>query len=132
MRIGCEDWTVLDSRDVAWVTEWQLAAAFPWIPLGEESPVLPDSGPEPSGRCWTVAIRAGLGVTRAHLPVRDLGRVIRWCHQVSERELFRPPASIRASLLALRVALRRSFSRLDPLAVMGYASRLPHDLESGA
>ena len=121
MRVGRDDWTNLDADDVAWVAEWQLAAAFRWIPIGEESAVRAEPAPDPGGHSWTVTISAGRGAARARLPVRDLARVIHWCHSIALKDLARPPASIRASLYALREAIRPALARFDPLAMMGYA-----------
>ena len=46
MRIGREDWGNLQAEDVAWVTEWQLASAFPWVPIGSESRVFAEPEPD--------------------------------------------------------------------------------------
>ena len=131
MRIGREDWTSLNPDDVAWVAEWQLAAGFPWVPRGEESPVHAAAAPDPAGGYWRVSIRTGLHEVDARLPVRDLGRVIRWCYGVSQAQLFAPPASVRASLLAIREALRAPLLRVDPLGSMGYLANSVSGRDSG-
>lgn len=122
MRLRREDWTDLEPDDVAWVTEWQLATGFPWIPLGEHSPVAAAPEADPEGKTWTVWIRAGQGVATAQLPVRDLAQVIAWCHERNDlRQLTYTSPRIRASLRAIRAALDRGLTHLDPLNLMGYA-----------
>ncbi len=122
MRLRREEWTDLDPDDVAWVTEWQLATTFPWIPIGEYSPVVAAPEADPGDRTWTVRIRAGQGIATAHLPVRDLAQVVAWCHDREEfRQLTYTPPRIRASLRAIRAALDRGLTHLDPLNLMGYA-----------
>jgi hypothetical protein len=120
VRIDCRNWGALKPDDVAWVAEWQLAAAAPWLPL-RECPVAA-VGPGAAGS-WRVTIRIGTGEATARLPGRDLAKVIGWCYSVGNRSaLFRPPAGIRGSLFALRRALRRA-AALDVLDRMGYAGR---------
>jgi len=129
VRIRREDWANLDAGDVAWVAEWQLATALAWVPLGDESPVAAEPQPDEGGRYWSLTIRAGSGVAHARIPVRDLARAIAWCYEANAIDLLRPPASIRASLLVIRSALRRSLAYVDPLARMGYADRRSHPHE---
>lgn len=122
MRLRREDWTLLHPDDVAWVTEWQLACGFPWIPIGETPPVTAAPTADPNGKSWTIWIRAGQGMATAALPVRDLALVITWCHGLRElSELSRPPARVRAALRAIRAALDQGLTHLDPLNIMGYA-----------
>lgn len=126
MRLGREDWVRLHPDDVAWVTEWQLAAAFPWVPLGQECPVRAALVPDPEGRTWGVEVRAGSSLARARLPVRELARVIHWCYRLgSPGRLLRPPARILAALAEIRASLRPALRGVDPLARMGY-SRSSH------
>lgn len=122
MRIGRDDWREVDPRDVAWVVEWQLREALPWVPVRPDETVTPEPGPEEDGRTWAVTVRVGPNRVRVRLPVRDLGRVITWCRSVGPDALSHPPALIRASLLAIREALRRDLASLNPLANMGYAN----------
>jgi len=132
VRITREDWARLHPSDVAWVTEWQLATAFPWVPIGEESPVSASPEAEREERCWPVRVRAGYGTAHARLPLRDLARVIHWCHRVNRKGLGRPPAPIRASLQSLREALRQGLAHLDPLDRMGYTPCHSPEREAGA
>lgn len=121
MRSGREEGDGLAPADVAWVVEWQLATAFPWIPIGEESPI--EASPPPAdGRDahWAVRVRVGRARAAVLLPALELERVIGWCQGASAAELERPPARVRASLSALRAALRRALKPLNPLSDMGY------------
>lgn len=122
MRVHRERNVELYPDDIAWVTEWQLAACFRWLPIDpESSPV--EAGADPEGRVWPVRIRAGGERVEARLPVRDLMRLVRWCHRAPNWvALQHPPATIRPSLLAVRSALRAALSSLDPLQRMGYAA----------
>jgi hypothetical protein len=132
VRIGREEWMGLHPEDVAWVTEWQLASAFSWVPIGADSPVSPRPYPDRAGGCWTVEIRAGEDVAQVRLPVRDLARLVRWCHMAPAYEaLFMPPATVRASIHALRNALRAGLRGLDPLERMGYAVGATRDPDPG-
>jgi hypothetical protein len=122
VRLGREDWTKLHPDDVAWVTEWQLAAAFPWVPVGGECPVRASAAASPDGGTWGVEVRAGSAWTAARLPVRELARVIRWCYGMRHADRLRhPPGRIRAALSVLRAALRPALRGIDPLESMGYA-----------
>lgn len=122
MRIGREEWRNLLPEDVAWVTEWQLAATFPWVPIGRESRTLADPSPDETGRFWKVSIQLGPELIHARLPVRDLARMIQWCHQIQSVEtLLFPPSWVRASILAVQRILRRALDRSNPLHRMGYA-----------
>ncbi len=124
MRLRREEWTDLNPDDVAWITEWQLASAFCWLPLECERTVLSAPHAEPDGRHWAVTVRAGESGVRVLLPLRDLAKLVRWCHAApSELDLMRPPAEMRAALLALRAALRRGLRELDPLGRMGYVEQ---------
>ena len=121
MRIGCESWTSLEADDVAWVTEWLLSAAFGWVPIGEESPVSPDPAPYYTSQCWLVTVRAGDREIHAVLPLRDLAKVIRWCHGIEDvADLAQPPLWVRGSVEALRRAISHALHRVDPLRFMGY------------
>lgn len=123
MRIGCEERARLHADDVAWVIEWQLASAFCWVPISSDSPVFPESEPDHSARTWDVLVRAGEGLARIHIPLRDLARVIVWCRHATRYEhLLRPPAPVRASLQSIRFALRAGLGQLDPLRTMGYSA----------
>jgi hypothetical protein len=123
VQIRREDWTNLNPDDVAWVTEWQLAAGFRWLPLEGESQVRAAPIPEPDGRFWPVQVRVGGQVVQARLPVRDLAKAIRWCHSIhDERRLFRPPRWLTPALASIRAGLRAALRQQDPLATMGYAS----------
>jgi hypothetical protein len=123
VRIGRETWSSVSPADVAWVVEWQLAAALPWVPLDEEATVHAAERPEPSGT-WEVTVRVGNRDVRAGIPVRDVGKVVGWCRRArNRRALFRPPPAIRGSLLGLRRALQAALVREDPLHRMGYAAQ---------
>jgi hypothetical protein len=125
-----EEWSQLDPDDVAWVTEWQLVSAFPWLPLGAECPVSAAPWPEAGGRFWRAAVRAGGRSVEVRLPLRDLGKLVQWCPSVRlPRELARVPAPVRGAMLALRRALSRQLSRLDPLEGMGHAEPEPKPRE---
>lgn len=122
MRIGHENLTDLNPDDVAWVVEWQLLAACPWLPHGEVSPVTAELQPDRGGRTWTVQIRAGWRLAAVRVPVRDLAPAIQWCHRArTYQTLLCPAGRIMAHLLAIRAALRHSLQNLDPLWDMGYA-----------
>lgn len=126
MRLRREQWPTIGQDDVEWVTEWQLATAFRWLPLQGERTVKAAPSPEPGDGTWRVDIRAGEARVRVFLPVRDLARLIFWCYSVgSTGALLRPPVPIRGSMLALRAALRSALRRLDPLGRMGYVEREP-------
>jgi hypothetical protein len=126
VRSRRSEWDLQDPEDVAWVTEWQLLLAAPWAPVGDESPVTADRRPEPGNRWWGVTVTLGSASHRVRLPVRDLGKLIAWCHSVAfPSELARLPASIRASALAVRAALRKGLSAVNPLEGMGYAPPEP-------
>jgi hypothetical protein len=122
----------LNPEDVAWVTEWQLACAFPWLPLGEESRIEAEPAPDAACCFWGIRIRVGRDLVRARLPLRDLARMVRWCHQVHDLDsLLHPPAWVRASLLAVRRRLHAALDPTDPLCSMGYAGRSVSDLGPG-
>jgi hypothetical protein len=126
MRIGREDWIKLRPADVAWVAEWQLTTAFPWLPLGKGITVSADDGLDSAGRFWNVTVRSGQETVQVRLPLRDLTRLICWCYRIRHcAALLHPPATIRASLLGLRKALRGPVARLNPLAGMGYQGTTP-------
>lgn len=128
MRIRREEWTELEPDDVAWVTEWQLASVFRWLPLGDECSVRPGQRPQPGDRHWPVEIRVGDHAVVVLLPLRDLAKLVRWCHSIREpRELLRVPANVRAAMLALRGALQSKLGGVDPLRRMGYATGEPTD-----
>lgn len=130
MRLRREDWPLLHPDDVAWVTEWQLACGFPWIPIGEVPPVTAAPTADPGGRTWTIWVRAGRGMATAMLPVRDLALVIAWCHTLHElSELSRPTPRVRSALRMIRSALDQGLTHLDPLNVMGYAPASAADSE---
>jgi hypothetical protein len=122
VRIDCREWISLNPEDVAWVAEWQLVAAAPWLPLRDGgAAVVADPLPDPGGRTWRVTVRLGLGGFTAHLRVRDLARIIRWCYHVGQgAALERPPAFVRGSMLTLRRPLRKAALSQDPLNMMGY------------
>ena len=127
MRTRREDWDRISPEDVAWVIEWQLAARFPRVPLGSGPRVSAADLPEPDRRWWNVTLHAGDARVTFPVPLRDLAKAVAWCHGVRARpELFRPPHTIRGSLLALRAALRGGLGSLDPLVHMGYV-RLSHE-----
>lgn len=133
MRIGREEWRNLLAEDVAWVTEWQLAAAFAWLPVGQETRVYADPGPDESGRWWLVSIRLGQDLVTTRLPTRDLARMIQWCHQIQAVEtLLEPPIWVRASILAVQRALRRALNRSNPLDRMGYSGHDTPDHRRGS
>jgi hypothetical protein len=122
VRIGREDWSNLQPEDVAWVTEWQLASAFPWVPIGPECRVFADPEPDVARKRWRVCLMIGQDRVIVELPLRDLARLIQWCHQVNHiRTLLHPPAWVRASILALQRTLRRGLTRANPLDSMGYS-----------
>lgn len=122
VRIGREEWRNLLAEDVAWVTEWQLAATFAWLPVGEECRVHAEPGPDESGRWWSVSIRLGQDRVFTRLPTRDLARMIQWCHQIQAVEtLLCPPAWVRASILSVQRVLRQALHHTNPLDRMGYA-----------
>lgn len=126
MRSTRVEWAGQDPEDVAWVAEWQLLAAAPWLPLDDTRPVAAAAEPEPGNRRWAVTVSLGGHLHRVLLPVRDLGKLIAWCHSVAfPSELAQLPASIRASALAVRAALRKGLSMVDPLEGMGYAPPEP-------
>jgi hypothetical protein len=132
VRIGREDWPNLHPEDVAWVTEWQLACAFRWVPIGTECGVTAAPAPGPSDQTWDVSIRLGPDTVSAQLPVRDLARLVCWCQEVRDvRSLLQPPAWVRASMLAVQRALRARLSALDPLGRMGYTDGSARDLDRG-
>lgn len=121
MRVRREDWDHLHPDDIAWVTEWQLASAFPWIPIGEVPAVRANPHADPSGKSWGITVQVGNSRVIARLPTRDLARVIFWCQEAHDfSSLLRMPASIRGSLAALRKALRKALDTVDPLRHMGY------------
>jgi hypothetical protein len=100
--------------------------AAPWAPVGEECPVTADPHPEPGNRWWGVTVTLGNVSHRVRLPVRDLGKLIAWCHSIAfPSELASLPTSIRASALAVRAALRKGLSAVNPLERMGYAPPEP-------
>lgn len=122
MRIGREDWRKLLPEDVAWVTEWQLAYAFRWVPIGTECGVLAATAPCESGSEWEITLHVGQDSVMARLPLRDLARLVHWCHGVQQIEaLTHPPAWVRASMHSLQRVLGRSLGELNPLYRMGYA-----------
>jgi hypothetical protein len=122
VRLGCEQWAELSPEDVAWVVEWQLASAFPWLPVQAESRVNASPRPEPDRR-WLVHIRTGGRTVAATLPLRDLARLVHWGHVVRGwPELVRVPATVRASALVVRAVLRKALESADPLIDMGYPS----------
>ncbi len=124
MRVGREQWRSLHPEDVAWVTEWQLAAAFPWIPLGCTCPIEAAPVPEPGERSWRVQIHTGVDQVTAELPIRELSQVVRWCYSAPDvRRVLSPPARVLAALRVLRRALRPELRLVDPLARMGYGDR---------
>lgn len=132
MRIGREDWHKLQPEDVAWVTEWQLACAFRWVPIGAECSVLASPAPDHPGDGWEVSIRLGQHLVPARLPVRDLARLIRWCHGVQDiRSLLHPPAWVRASMLAVQHSLRVGLGGVNPLNRMGYTDGEARELDRG-
>ncbi|MFN3653228.1 MAG: hypothetical protein ACK47B_26905 [Armatimonadota bacterium] len=111
----------LHPDDVAWVVEWQLAQHCRWVPVAGESPVV--AAPRPDGKWWRVRIRAGRASVDVRLPVRDLARVVQWCHRAPDwRTLHHPPALVRPSLVSLRTWLRAALRDLDPLGSMGYSA----------
>ena len=121
MRIGRESGPVLNPEDVAWVAEWQLAAALPWAPLEAESAV--QAAPEQRGAVWPVRVRVGSHSVSALLAVRDLAKVIAWCYRLRDGSSLRhPPPPIRRSLLSLKAALRAAVAGDNPLDRMGYVS----------
>jgi hypothetical protein len=122
VRSRRSEWARQDPEDVAWVAEWQLLAAAPWAPLDDERPVTAEPQPEPGDRWWGVTVTIGSASHRVLLPVRDLGKLIAWCHGVTfPSELARLPAGIRASAMGIRAALRKGLSTANPLKEMGYA-----------
>jgi hypothetical protein len=132
VRIARGDAGQLTAEDVAWVAEWQLALLFPWVPIGEESPVSAAPAPDASQRSWQTEIHVGGATIQALLPVRELERVIQWCYRVPRfADLLHPPPAIRASLQGIRRALRKAVRSLDPLAAMGYRSGQHQDLGPG-
>ena len=132
MRIGREDWGNLQAEDVAWVTEWQLASAFPWVPIGSECRVFAEPEPDLRRQCWRVSLQVGRDLVTVALPLRDVARLVQWCHQIHHiRTLFHPPAWVRASALAIQHKLRRSLARSNPLDSMGYSSGETRGLDRG-
>jgi hypothetical protein len=132
VRIGREDWYTLQPEDVAWVTEWQLACAFRWIPIGPECVVSAEPVPDSSQRTWRVGIRLGGELVSVGLPLRDLARLITWCHGVRDLQaLLHPPVWVRASMFAVQRVLARRLTGLDPLLRMGYAGSQPSGLDRG-
>ncbi|HEU4752738.1 MAG TPA: hypothetical protein VFU47_06485 [Armatimonadota bacterium] len=122
MRIGRDSQAAVHPADVAWVAEWQLACALPWVPLDDERTVTAAPEPDRAREGWPVEVRVGTHSRSACLPLADLLKVVAWCRRVRDRRgLERPPAVIRRSLLALQAALRSAVSGEDPLDRMGYA-----------
>jgi hypothetical protein len=125
LRLRREQWTRVDPDDVAWVVEWQLASAFPWLPLHPEGSVEAAKHPGP-GSCWRVWIRTGLARIAVELPLRDIAHLVNW-GQVAPTwpALLREPATVRASALSVRALLRKGLHSADPLARMGYSPEPP-------
>jgi hypothetical protein len=122
VRIRSGTPAALNPDDVAWVVEWQLAAAFRWVPAREDNCIRTAPSPDPGGKTWSAAFRAGGAWVEVELPAPDLDRVIRWCYSIDDTSgLLRVPPRVRTSLARIRQSLRRSLGRLDPLRSMGYA-----------
>lgn len=124
VRLRREDWSALSPGDVEWVTEWQLAAGVRWLPVRTEQTVVAARMAGPGARTWSVTVCVGASRVTVPLPLRDLARVIHWCHSLRSPEaLRRPPAGIQGNLLALRRALRSGLRAVDPLDRMGYVAQ---------
>ncbi len=116
-------------EDVEWVVEWQLVTCFPWLPLAADSCIMAAPHPEaPEGKIWPVTVRVAQTAFELRIPVRDLARVVYWCHDATDfAELIHPPRALARSLMGLRNALRFGVSRSNPLDRMGYSRETGSD-----
>ncbi|MGV3722424.1 MAG: hypothetical protein ACO1SX_16065, partial [Actinomycetota bacterium] len=79
-----------------------------------------------------ITIRVGRDVAISRLPLRDLARLVHWCHGVQHiHSLLHPPAWVRASMHAVQRVLGRSLVTLNPLHQMGYADEEARGLDRG-
>jgi len=133
VRIGREDWRELLPEDVAWVTEWLLAYAFRWVPIGPETGVYAAPSSDEAGKTWEVSVQVGRDVVPVRLPLRDLARLVHWCHSIRHiGALLHPPVWVRASMHSVQQSLRRSLRNVNPLNRMGYADGEVRGLDRGS